>query len=104
MSESPPVKLPRPLHAAFLGGLPCCLRFSTMCKRMAAAGADQPTLDKLEAMREKAGSSCPIHGELADPIVGMLHSELAFICPDCSDPKVKAQWVAEGEAERGAES
>lgn len=39
---------------------------------------------------------CPVHGRMADPIVGIVGTQIAIVCPYCSGSDVLAMWEAEG--------
>lgn len=51
--------------------------------------------EAVELLREKVGRECPTHGRLEDPIIAILGDEIAFACPDCSDPDVRDAWARE---------
>src|SRR5688500_6553992 len=87
-------KLERPVDAWVKPGS-APLRFTLLVRKLLADGADPA-----EFVRDKeiAGSSCPIHGVLEDPIVMLMPGgdRVAFCCPDCSAPELKAAWEREG--------
>jgi hypothetical protein len=76
-------------------GEPEALRWSTFRRRLHDQGADD-TIAKIEADRLVAGSTCPTHGSLEDPIMGILDGRVAFVCPWCSGPEIQAAYEAEG--------
>lgn len=51
--------------------------------------------EAVELLREKIGRECQVHGRLEDPIIAILGDEIAFACPDCSDPDVRDAWARE---------
>jgi hypothetical protein len=71
------------------------LRWSTFKRRLHDQGADD-TIAKIEADRLIAGASCPVHGAIDDPIIGILDGRIAFVCPKCSGPEIQARYEAEG--------
>lgn len=77
-------------------GVPTTLRYSSALRELRKQGAESAAKE-LERDKLAAGSSCPTHGELADPIVGILGNRVAFCCPWCSGADVLAAWEAEGE-------
>lgn len=95
-----PFKLERPVDGWAKPGSGT-LRFSILVSKLLAEGAD---VTEFVRDKEVAGSSCPVHGELEDPIVMLMPGgdRVAFCCPDCSAPELKAQWDREGaELEKG---
>ena len=72
------------------------LRMSLIIKRLRAQDGGERAVRAVEDAYAKVGKSCPVHGELHDPILGLLDGDLAFICPDCSAPEIKARWEQEG--------
>jgi len=96
--KQPGVKLDRIAHAVF-DAPPQSLRFSTYVRGMRAQGLEASAAE-FEADKAKYGSSCPVHGELADPVIGMVGegstARVAFACPQCSGPEILAAWEKEG--------
>lgn len=91
------VRLHKPVRATGLAGAEV-VRYSSAVQRLKDRGAASADLEEFERDR-KAFAVCPIHGELADPVIGIADVEgqrVAFGCPDCSGPEVRAQWEAEG--------
>jgi hypothetical protein len=83
-------------YGLFAGsGVPGTLRYSSALRELRKQGAED-TAKELERVKTVAGSSCPTHGELADPIIGILDNRVAFICPWCSGAAILAAWEAEG--------
>ncbi len=81
---------------AFAEGVPTVLRFSRARASLVADGASPEALAELDRDKATAGSRCDTHGELEDPIVGLLGGRVAFVCPWCSGPTILAAWEAEG--------
>ncbi len=86
----------RPMDGVMFRTTPGVLRFSTAVRRLRESGEETGALE-VEALKERVGSLCPIHGELIDPIMGILGKEIAFCCPQCSSPELFKAWQEEGE-------
>lgn len=92
-----------PLPEAVFSTLPARLRFSRCVADLQARAPELvPGLVQLQA---EVGSRCPEHGELKDPIVGIVSGarwpeddRIAFICPWCSAPEVREAWEREDPA------
>jgi hypothetical protein len=99
---SGPIKFDRPVDGRMAPGNGP-IRFSTAERLLREQGsgsaADELVRDKLAA-----GSECPVHGKLEDPIVVVSPEmgRVAFCCPRCSAPEILEAWEREGaEAEKG---
>lgn len=97
--RTPGIKLEKVAHAVFDGGKPESLRFSTYVRGLRAQGLEASAAE-LEADQAKYGASCPTHGALSDPVLGILGegpaARVAFACPQCSGPEILAAWEKEG--------
>lgn len=80
----------------FRDGVPDQVRYSTSLSALRMQGADE-TAATLEKLKAEHGSLCAVHGELKDPVIGILGDQVAFVCPWCSGPEILAAWTAEGE-------
>lgn len=76
---------------------PETVRFSTVVRALRRQG-NEAIAQKLEAEQKAVGSRCDTHGELADPVIGLLGDRVAFGCPWCSGSAVLAAWEREGMA------
>lgn len=77
------------------------LRFSAICARIKKEGDDpQKFIDTVNEI----GRTCPTHGYLKDPIIGVVanRNQIAVGCPDCSGSEVRKVW--ESQALLGIES
>lgn len=92
-TEPHPVRVKLGLFAG--GGVPGLLRYSSALRELRKQGAEAAA-QELERAKAAAGSSCPHHGELKDPIIGILDNRVAFVCPWCSGDAILAAWEAEG--------
>ncbi len=83
----------------FDGKLPT-YRYSTAVKLLREQGVSQVALDEFEKERVMFGGSCPIHGDLPDPVIGTMDTlegrRTAFACPHCSSEAIRKAWEAEG--------
>ena len=82
-------------HGTF-ATVPDVLRLSTTLKRLRSQADGEAAAVEIEALYERVGNLCTIHGRLDDPIIGILEGQVAFCCPDCSAPEMKAAWEKEG--------
>lgn len=73
---------------------PECLRLSSILRRC----QDRKLGSIADAVRHAVEQhrTCPTHGYLHDPIVAIVGTSVASICPWCSDPEVLAAWEREG--------
>ena len=91
------IKFDRVKAGTISGTTPAAVRYSTAVRRARANGMSEENLAALEADRKQFGASCPVHGELADPVIGIVEgSMVAFACPHCSGPEVLKAWEDEG--------
>lgn len=76
------------------------LRFSTYARLLRANGMPPEVLAEFEREKAEFGSTCPTHGTLEDPVIGIVGAgaemRVAFACPWCSSPEVLAAWEREG--------
>jgi len=77
------------------GGPSDMIRYSTALKRLRAHGADTAEFER----DKRIGAVCPRHGDIEDPIIGMVGDVVGFACPWCSDPPVLKAWEEEGKRE-----
>lgn len=89
-----------PLPEAVFSTLPARLRFSRCIADLRERAPE--LVPGLVELQRTIGSRCPEHGELKDPIVGIVSGEswpeddrIAFICPWCSSPEVREAWERE---------
>lgn len=71
------------------------VRFSTIIRSLRRQGAED-TARKLEEEQKAVGSYCALHGELTDPVIGLLEDRVAYACPWCSGEAVREAWEKEG--------
>lgn len=76
-------------------GEPGVLRMSTVLRRCREQNMSAEVASEVQRVAALY-PECPTHGPLADPIIGRTDSQIAIICPWCSDPEVLAAWEAEG--------
>ena len=87
--------------AMFEGGnVPRVVRLTTILADLRRTGRVAEA-DAVAALHKQCGDRCPSHGELADPVVGLVRradgeTQLAFACPWCSTPQVREAWEQEG--------
>ncbi len=76
------------------------VRYSTYLRELRKQGTPADALAEFERDKAQFGSSCPEHGELADPIIGLVgegkDARVAFACPWCSGSETLAAWEKEG--------
>lgn len=72
------------------------IRFSTMLRVLNRDG-EKDLARKLEVERQAIGA-CAIHGELTDPVIGILDDRIVYACPWCSGEAVRDTWEREGTA------
>jgi hypothetical protein len=96
MKAQPPTKFYTPVMAvSVLSEQAEIVRWSSVKQRLLDAG--HPDVVKvLNELRLEVGTSCPVHGELEDPIVVTAGENVCFGCPKCSGPAVQKQWEEEG--------
>lgn len=95
MTERPPL--------AVFDRIPARLRFSSVLADLRERAPE--LVPGLIEAQIRIGSRCPEHGELKDPIVGIVSGarwpeddRIAFICPWCSSPEVREAWEREDPA------
>ncbi len=97
--KKPGVKFEAP-QVGMMSGQPESVRFSTYLALLKKRGTPQAVLAEFERDQFFYGSNCPTHGELKDPVIGLVGTgpgmRVAFACPWCSSPEVLAAWEKEG--------
>ena len=73
---------------------PTSLRCSTIMRRLEADGAFDLAGNILRMQRDQA--KCELHGDLEDPIIGLMNDRIVFACPHCSGDAVREAWLKEG--------
>ncbi len=80
--------------------MPEHVRYSTTLRALRRTGFDEAKIAEFENDKATQGSTCPVHGELDDPVLGILGSgkeaRVAFACPWCSGEAILALWEREG--------
>ena len=101
MTRKPGVKFNKVHRAVFARReVPSSLRFSTYLRELRKQGAPADALAEFESDKATYGSTCPTHGHIEDPIIGLAGegaaARVAFACPWCSGPATLAAWEKEG--------
>jgi hypothetical protein len=84
----------RPVKFGIFDGKPGAVRYSTILRRCREQGMTDAYAD-LKRVKEQF-EVCPTHGFMADPVVGVVGTQIAIACPHCSGAHVLAAWEAEG--------
>lgn len=72
------------------------VRFSTIVSN-AARGPNGPAIAAaLDNSLRVTKPTCPTHGELKDPVLGIVENEPKFACPWCIGGEVLEAWKREG--------
>ena len=80
----------------YFDAVPDLLRLSNLLKKLKAMGEEgEHSYETIQKLYKEVGNNCAVHGELVDPIVGLIGEQVAFICPWCSGPEMLAAWEAE---------
>jgi hypothetical protein len=79
-----------PVDGKWSGGL---VRTSNVLARVRRE--DPEAAEVIELLRSEVGKTCPVHGDLEDPIIAVVRGEVAFGCPDCSGEELRQRWLDE---------
>lgn len=73
------------------------VRLTTIMRNLRKLG-HVATAERIEEHHKLCPTKCETHGEIKDPVIGLLNNQVAFFCPWCSGSDVLARWEAEGNA------
>lgn len=76
------------------------LRYSTYLRELRKQGTPEEAIADFESDKAKYGSTCPTHGKMDDPVIGLVgegaNARVAFACPWCSGAEILNAWEKEG--------